>query len=85
MGYDLKGKYDPSTGRITIPVNKVIGKNNSGEAITIYNLTKASNYSKFSTDPVVATISDNEIIFCRRFLCQGSRWRRLCVDEQCGR
>lgn len=67
MGYDLKGKYDPSTGRITIPVNKVIGKNNSGEAITIYNLTKASNYSKFSTDPVVATISDNEIIFADGF------------------
>lgn len=55
MGYDVKAKYDAATGKITVPTNVVIGKNNAGTDITLYRLIAANNYTRYDDKPVVGT------------------------------
>lgn len=52
--YDVKATYDPQSGKISIPVNKVIGKNKEGEDITLYSIPKTGGIS--STEPITATV-----------------------------
>lgn len=66
-GYDLTGKYDPATGRLTIPTGKPIGTTSAGVAIISHNLLSSSGFSKFNNTPVVATVTDDGITFADGF------------------
>lgn len=67
MGYDLKGKYDPATGTLTVPTGKPVGTLSSGAVVTVYNLLKSTNWANYNSDPVVATVTDGMITFADGF------------------
>lgn len=67
-GFNLTAKYDPATGQLTIPTGKVIGQNSDGIDIVIYNLLASEKYASYNSTPVVATVSEDKIIFADGFL-----------------
>lgn len=60
-GYDVKAKYDAATGTITIPTGVVIGNHSTYGNITMYALDAENK--KYSSDPIIGTINDNQITF----------------------
>lgn len=67
MGYDLKGKYDPATGMLTIPTGKPVGTLSSGAVVSVYNLLRSTEWKNYNSEPVVATVTDNLITFADGF------------------
>lgn len=81
-GYDMKAKYDATTGQLTIPTGKVVGTNNTGLDIVVYNLLSSSNYGSYNSSPVVATVTDDKIVFADGFY--GKTSTNLNYVRMCG-
>lgn len=62
-GYNVNATYDAATGRITIPINTVIGTHPTYGDITLYSLTPdGTQYSR--TEPITGTVAaDGTITF----------------------
>lgn len=58
-GYDVKGTYDPATGKVTIPTGVVVGSDEDYGDITIHS-TDGQHYSD---EPIVGTVTGNTITF----------------------
>lgn len=72
-GYSLKGKYDATTGKISIPTGMVIGKTSSGDEIKVHNLLASSGYSKYNDTPVVGTFSGDKVTFADGFYAAATK------------
>lgn len=67
-GYSLTARYDNRSGRLTIPVGRVVGRTQAGADITVHNLLASFNYTKFNDSPVMATVEGTAITFDNGFL-----------------
>ena len=63
MGYDVKARYDASTGIITIPTDVPVGKTSAGAVITLFRLIAADNFTKYDRNPVVGTFDGEKFSF----------------------
>lgn len=66
-GYSLKGKYDATTGQITIPTGVVVGKTTAGVEIVAHNLLASTGYGQYNDTPVVGTFSGDKVTFTDGF------------------
>ncbi len=60
-GYDVKGSYDPATGKITIPTNVVIATHQTYGDITIYALNMAAG--QYNKGAITGTWNGNGFTF----------------------
>lgn len=80
-GYDLKGKYDPATGKLTIPTGKPVGTTSGGAVISVYNLLKSSGNKNYNSDPVIATVSNDSITFADGFYATDGQYAYVWMDN----
>ena len=85
MGYDVKAKYDAATGKITIPTNVVIGKNNTGADIVLHRLIAANNYANYDDKPVEGTFDGERFSFTDGFYAIAGKSAYVWMDNVNGK
>lgn len=71
FGHDVMGKYDPTTGNITIPTGRHLYTTSGNVNVLFYNLLASQNFSRYNSEPVVASVDGDHLTFVDGFYAAG--------------